>query len=161
MDSIIIFAAKYFIIVVILVFVYVWLRLSADKRKKMAAMVIAAGILALIIAKIAGKLYYDPRPFVSHNVKPLIAHAADNGFPSDHSLLAMALTVVLYFYSRKWAGVALALTILIGLARVLAHIHSPIDILGAWLISLAAGLAIRYLMQQLEWFSPAKKDSDS
>ncbi len=146
MDSLIIFCAKYLLAFVVLVFGWAWLRAANSKKIQMAATVIIAGVLALIISRLAGKLYYDPRPFVSHAVKPLIPHAPDNGFPSDHALLTMTLTAVLYFYNRTWALVALILTIVVGVARVLAHIHSPIDIIGSFAISIACAYAARWLV---------------
>lgn len=141
MDSIIIFCAKYLIGFIVLLFGWSWLRTARSKKVEMASAVIIAGVLALAIARITSKLYYDPRPFVSGNVRPLIQHAADNGFPSDHTLLSATLTGVLYFYNRTWAGAALLLTLAIGLARILAHVHSPIDILGSLVIGTAAAYA--------------------
>lgn len=156
MDSIIIFCAKYLFILVVLIIVGVWLRTGKRTKLKMAAVVILAGILALIVSRIAGKLYYDPRPFVNNpNLKPLIKHAPDNGFPSDHALFTMTLTAALYFYSRRWAAVALVVTVIVGVARILAHIHSPVDIVGAWLIGIAAAAAAYYIVGRLTWFDRA------
>ncbi len=148
MDSIIIFCAKYLFVSVVLITGWVWLKTARSKKIEMAAAVITAGILALIISRIAGKLYYDPRPFVSHDVKPLIAHAPDNGFPSDHALLSMTLTAVIYYYSRYWAGAALVLTLVVGASRVLAHIHSPIDIAGSIIIALVSAYAGFWLVSK-------------
>lgn len=154
MDSVIIFCAKYLLVAVVAIFVWLWLAAGIKIKKEMAATVILAGILALIASRIAGKLYYDPRPFVTHHVKALIPHAADNGFPSDHALLTMALTAVLYFYNKKWAAIALAITAVVGIARVAAHIHSPIDIAGAWAISITVAAASYYAVRSTKWFKP-------
>ena len=157
MDSLIIFCAKYLFALVVLIVVYVWFRTGRMLQVKMAAVVVLAGILAVIASRIAGKLYYDPRPFVSNpGLKPLIPHGPDNGFPSDHALLTMTLTAALYFYSRRWAAAALVVTAIVGIARVLAHIHSPIDIIGAWLIGIAAAVIAYYSIDRLGWFSRAE-----
>lgn len=153
MDSVIIFCAKYLFAAVVLITVYVWLRVSGPLKWKMTATVIAAGILAVIASRVAGKLYYDPRPFVTHNVKPLIPHGPDNGFPSDHALLTMTLTAATYFYSRKWAAAALVVSAVVGAARILAHVHSPQDILGAWAIAVVAAWAAHYLTGLAPWFT--------
>ena len=58
---------------------------------------ISIGVIALIL----GHLYYNPRPFVVGNFTPLISHSVDNGFPSDHVLLASAIASILYFFSKK------------------------------------------------------------
>ena len=145
MDNIIIFCAKYLVALPVLIFIWVWLKQSKDHKIQLAAAIIAAGIIAVIIDKITGKLYFDPRPFVSQHVKPLITHAADNGFPSEHTILATTLAGVLYFYSRRLSIATLVLAIIIGSARVAAHVHSPIDIIGG----LAIGLIAAWLGQQL------------
>ncbi|MDP3995235.1 MAG: hypothetical protein Q8P78_01305, partial [bacterium] len=43
--------------------------------------------LAYVIAFVARSFFYSPRPFVESGIAPLIPHAPDNGFPSDHTLL--------------------------------------------------------------------------
>jgi undecaprenyl-diphosphatase len=139
MDSIIIFCAKYLFIAVVLIYAWAIYQASPRHRKALAISLIAAGIAAVILDKAAGKLYYDPRPFVSHNVKPLIAHSADNGFPSEHSLFSMTLAAALYFYRRKLGMAAALLAIIVGIARVAAHVHSPIDIIGGVVLGAAAG----------------------
>jgi undecaprenyl-diphosphatase len=155
-DSITIFCAKYLFVVVVLIVLWVWLQAGKRTKAKMAAVIVLAGILALIASRIAGKLYYDPRPFVRNpNLKPLITHAPDNGFPSDHALLTMTLTAALYFYSHRWAAVALVVTAIVGIARVLAHIHSPIDIIGAWIIGIAAAAFAYYAVGRVAWFDQA------
>lgn len=147
MDNIIIFCAQYLIVLVGIGWLVVLWRIGAKRRLQFVLVTILAGIIALVLARLAGHFYYDPRPFVHGHVKPLIAHAADNGFPSDHSLLAMALTAVAFLFHRKISWVMLALTVIIGAARVLVHVHSPIDIIGAWVIA-AVGTAIAYWLAQ-------------
>jgi undecaprenyl-diphosphatase len=141
MDSLIIFCAKDVIVLVVLGWLLTLWRINKDLRRQFIVATVLAGIFALVLSRIASKLYYDPRPFVSQHIKPLIDHAADNGFPSDHALFTMTLTAVAYFYSRKLAALMLIGTILVGVARVLAHVHSPIDIAFGWLIGcVGAGL---------------------
>ncbi len=152
MDSLIIFAAKYLIGAIVLVLAYVWLRANKQTKLQMMVVVVLAGVLALILSRIAGKLYFDPRPFVRSGVKPLIPHMADNGFPSDHALLSMTLTAALYFYSKKGALFASVITLGVSTARVLAHIHSPIDIAGAWVIGIVTATVVYYGVRALPWF---------
>ncbi len=154
MDSIIIFTAKYVIGLVVLVVAYVWLRLPKRTKLEMAATMFLAGVFALLVSRLLSHFYFDPRAFVRSGVRPLIAHAADNGFPSDHALFAMTLTTVLYFYSKKWAVGAYLLTVAVSFSRVLAHVHSPIDIAGAWLIGAASAVLAVYIIRHTPWFSP-------
>lgn len=149
MDQIIIFCAKYVVVFVVLGMGVAWLRSPRSVRLPFALSVLLGGIIALVISRIAGKLYFDPRPFVTEHVKPLFSHAPDNGFPSDHALFTMTLTAVTYFFSRKWATLMLLLTIVVGAARVLAKVHSPLDIAGGWVIGIAGAIAGYYLASWL------------
>lgn len=155
MNSVIIFCAQYLYLAVILGLGIAWLKTTKNQKTKFILATVVAGVIAFIISRIASRLYYDPRPFVSQHVKPLIAHAADNGFPSDHALLTMTLTAITYFFSKKIAACMLVLTIIVGIARVLAKVHSPLDIGTGWLIGIVGALAGYYLVGYV-W---AKKQS--
>lgn len=96
-------------------------------------------IFALILTKIAGSLYFHPRPFVAQHIKPLIPHGADNGFPSEHTVAAVTLATAVFFYRKKFAAWAFGLAVAVGISRMLAHVHSLIDIIGGLAIGAAAG----------------------
>lgn len=146
MDSLIKYTAEYMIVLVIAAVAVTWYLLPKINRWRFILSVAVAGVIALVLARIASRVYYDPRPFVTQHVQPLFYHAPNNGFPSDHSLLAMALTVSVYFFNKRLAGIMLVLTALIGVARVLANVHSPIDIAGAWLIGIIGAVAGYYIV---------------
>jgi undecaprenyl-diphosphatase len=145
MDSIIIFCAKYLFVAVTLIFIYAWLVAPRRYKWETAWAAIFAGFLALIFKEAASKFYYDPRPFVSHHLHPLIAHAPDNGFPSEHTIFCITLASVLFFYRPKLGVLAFLIGLVVGAARIAAHIHSPIDIIGGVLMGMAAGY-IGYLL---------------
>lgn len=140
MNNVIIYCAKYLVFVIPLLMVWAWALQSRRRKIQMIAAAILAGIIAYGLAKIAGHLHSNPRPFVSDGTPALFSHANDNGFPSEHTVLAMTLTTVLYFYWRRLAVVSLVLTSLVGWSRVAAHIHHGIDIWAAIGIGLIAGL---------------------
>ena len=76
-------------------------------------------VLVAVMVKASGAIHVDPRPFVQNPaVKPLFPHPADNGFPSDHTALAIAISVVVWRYRRSVAWVMLVVSVLIGVARV-------------------------------------------
>lgn len=143
MHFIIRFVAQYFILIPLIVVIIVLVQLKG-KKTKLAFIIklIAAGIVAIILARIASMIWYDPRPFVAGNFVPLFAHASDNGFPSDHTLFASMIGWVVLLYSRKYGIITLFFAFLIGGARILAGVHHPIDILGSFIISLIAVVLI-------------------
>ena len=145
MDGLIKFCAQYLIVAVGLIFIYTVYRVPKAQRLQLLVGLILAIIIAGIVDKLAGKIYYDPRPFVTHHIQPLFSHAPDNGFPSEHAIAAMTISTILYFYRKKFAAIAFALTLIIGISRVAAHVHSPIDIFGGLVIGGLAGACGYYL----------------
>ena len=135
MNNIIIFGSKYlYLVIVIAALVYVW-RQPKGLRWKIVICATIALPLTYIVAKIASAFYYDPRPFVVGNFTPLLPHAADNGFPSDHTLLSSAIAVVIFFFHRKLGLGLLVIAFLVGAARVFAGIHHFVDIIGSMVIA--------------------------
>lgn len=88
-------------------------------------------LLSFLGAQLAAALYNDPRPFVVEHYRPLIAHAADNGFPSDHSLLAAAIVAMVAFARWLWTVPFVLLGGIVEVARVGAGLHHPIDVIGS------------------------------
>ncbi len=149
MDNLVIFCAKYLIFVVILVVISVWFLADTKTKKQLAIAVIAAGIAALILDKLAGALYFHHRPFVVNNVQPLIPHGNDNGFPSEHTLLASTLATIIYFYRRQIGLAMFGLAIIVGTGRVLAHVHWVIDVVGGLILGILAGYIGHVFAQKL------------
>ena len=140
MDHVIVFVAQYFFILSLAITALAWLRLPSAQKWTLAVTGLLGGLAALGLIALGGMLYYDPRPFVVQHIHPLFAHAADNGFPSDHAALTMFLAACVLFYSRWW-GSALALNaILVGAARVLARVHSPLDIIAGFAFAAVAAV---------------------
>ncbi|MBI1952186.1 phosphatase PAP2 family protein [Candidatus Saccharibacteria bacterium] len=158
MDNLIIFSAKYLIFIIILVVFVAWALASVKSKKQLIIMLISAGVAALLLDKLAGALYFHHRPFVTDNISPLIPHGDDNGFPSEHALLASTLATVFYFYRRRLGIALFLLAILIGTGRVFAHVHWPIDIISGLVLGIIAGWAGRTLAEKL--YSPPQKASD-
>ena len=145
----IILMAKYLIILPALLAGYVLYRLAPSGRKRMLVVSVISLPLAYIIAKMGSYFYFDVRPFVVGNITPLIPHAADNGFPSDHTLLAAALAGVTFLFDRRLGLLSLACAILIGAARMLAHVHHGVDIAGSMLIAGASVWLTAIVLERL------------
>ena len=139
MDNLVIFLAKYLIFIVVLMVFGAWLQAKVKIRWQLGLSVFLAVIIAIILGRLAAKLYFHPRPFITNGTVPLIAHANDNGFPSDHALVAATLATAVYFYWRKLGITLIVLALLVGLGRVWAGVHWPIDILGGLIIGAFAG----------------------
>ena len=145
MDSLIVFVATYFLYLGVIVTLWFWWRCERTTKIELLVRLVAGGLLALALAAIGGRLYYDPRPFVTEHVAPLFAHAADNGFPSDHALLTSFLGFTVLMYSRKVGAILLAVAVAVGAARVAAHVHSARDIVGSFVFSALAAVIVERL----------------
>lgn len=136
MNELIKIVAEYFIILPVLITLYVFIKLHKKQDKiNFILLIIAGGILSLLIAKLSGHFIYDPRPFVADHFTPLIAHANDNGFPSDHTLFGSFLGFAILKFSKKFGIIALILAALIGTSRIFAGVHHLEDIIGSFVIS--------------------------
>ena len=60
------------------------------------------------------------------------------GFPSDHALFATFLTLAVWFSTkdRKFSLIMLTLTIVMCIGRVLALVHTPLDVIGGMILAL-------------------------
>jgi len=121
--------------------VVVWLTVPRPEKVAMAVEMVVGLVAVAILVRLAGVLHTDPRPFVQDpSIHPWFSHPADNGFPSDHTAVA-ALTAFVVVRRRLGAGLALlAIAVLIGAARVLAHVHHVQDVVAGVAIGLLAAL---------------------
>jgi undecaprenyl-diphosphatase len=141
MDSGIVFVAQYFLYLAAIVTAGYWLVSPTPIKIQLIVRFVLGAVFALALSFVASHLYYDPRPFVTDHVRPLFAHAADNGFPSDHALFISLLGFTIIGYSRKIGALLLAIAVAVGAARVAAHVHHPIDIIGSFVFSAIAAIA--------------------
>jgi membrane-associated phospholipid phosphatase len=117
--------------------------------KGVVVFAIPAGI-AIAISESISTIYVRQRPFiVDSNVTLLVPHSADGGMPSHHIVFMVTLVASIYFYQKGFATLLTALTLVTGIARVVAGIHYPSDIL----VGAVLGVVIVYLYR---WFVPAK-----
>lgn len=150
MDNFIIFSAKYLYLFEIAIgAIYFFLQ----PRSKQKSIVLLSAIflpLAYIVAQVVAALYFDPRPFVVGHFTPLIPHAPDNGFPSDHALLTSAIASILFVYNRRVGVLAWIITAIVGIARVYAGIHHLTDIVGSVVIaSVSMWITQKYILHQV------------
>jgi len=142
MDNLIIFGARHLTVVMILIAFAFFLKLS--RTKKIETVVFAAISLPIIFlaARIAALLYFNPRPFVVGNFTPLIEHAVNNGFPSDHTLLSVSVATITFYFNKKVGLFLFVLAVLVGTARVLAGVHHAVDIAGSLVIAILISLLV-------------------
>jgi undecaprenyl-diphosphatase len=78
-----------------------------------------------------------------------------SSFPSAHTLIAFSIAFSLYMSGiKKAASWLLFLGVLIGLARVMAGVHYPSDIIGGILIALASSWYLHREASSIRKFLP-------
>lgn len=146
-DMFIQISGSYLFIFVIFGLIVALVLSKREVRLRFLLSILVAGVIAYCTSIIASHIHQDVRPFVLQHITPLIGHTAENGFPSDHALLTMTLTVITFFFDRRIAGLMLIATILVGVARVMALVHSPVDIAAGWLIGAVGATAAFYAVR--------------
>ena len=148
MDNLAIFGAKYLYLFVILVALIYFLRQPRNKQKEIFIFTIISLPVIYLVAILIGALYFDPRPFVVGHVAPLIPHAPDNGFPSDHTLISAAFAAVIYPYNKKISWLLWILTLTVGLSRVYVKVHHPIDVIGSMVIAMVTSYLVYFFISR-------------
>ncbi len=105
--------------------------------------ILMAGLTAYLVASLAS--VYSPeeaRPFVEQGAAAGALYLNNPGFPSDHILFATAITAAVWFETRqKWATwLLVALTVAIGVGRVLALVHTVTDVVFGVIFALVGAL---------------------
>lgn len=112
-------------------------RLTWGFAARVAVSLAAAALLTLSL----GHLVHDPRPYLAEHYRPLGHVSADNGFPSDHTLVAALLTGWTGWLGRRWLLPFALGTLAVLLGRLAVGAHHTLDVLGSVLIA-ATGLAV-------------------
>lgn len=119
-------------------------RVKGPTRYDVYAHIFMAGITSYLMAKIAAQIWQPSglRPFEILGTQAGASYLNNPGFPSDHALFAMFLTLAVWYGTRNRIATItlLILTAALCVGRVLALVHTPIDILGGITIALLGGV---------------------
>lgn len=158
MDMLIRFMADGLVIVIALLAVGVLLVKTPKKdRYDRFTRVFMAGITSYILAKFIGSLWQPAqlRPFEQLGLDPGAAYLNNPGFPSDHALLAFFLVFAVWFATKNRLITIIlgALALLMCFGRVLALVHTPLDVTGSLVIAvLGATWYIGYAKNSLHTY---------
>lgn len=145
-----VFSAKYMFWFSICIGLLCFLRLSRGEQKRLLICAVFNLPVAYAIAVAGRLLYFDPRPFVVGHFVPMISHATDNGFPSDHTLLCSSIAAI-FSLSDKLARLALWMVAsAVAISRVYVGVHHVTDVAGSVAISIVVAWGVnRFIMSRL------------
>lgn len=130
-------------IVLIAIYALVF-KINNNKRIENYSRILVAGLTTYLLAKLISVIFQPAieRPFEALGTTAGASFLNNPGFPSDHMLFATAIVCAVWFETKnKRISLILAvLTILVGLGRVLALVHTPVDIIGGIAIALVGSI---------------------
>ncbi|MEK7128261.1 MAG: phosphatase PAP2 family protein [Patescibacteria group bacterium] len=145
-DGIVSFFAVYFIyIVIISALLYLFFYYN---KKEFIFLCVSLG-LAWVFAKILKILFHTQRPFEMFSQVQSLFSETGYAFPSGHTMVASAIAFSIFFTHKKVGYIFIFFALLIGLARIIAGVHFPIDILGGFVLGLAAGALVAYFRKNV------------
>lgn len=149
-DWLIIFFASYLPYVLIVIAVYLLFAKEKDWRRRLyvfSVFSLAAILSRGLITEIIRFFYSRPRPFIVLNISPLINHDLSGSFPSGHMTFYFVLALTVFLLSRKWGWFFVGSVILMGLARIIAGVHWPLDIVGGIAIAILCYFFIQKILK--------------
>lgn len=151
-DIIIEFFATFFIWILYSGLLYLWV-IDGKVLKEEVIHAIFAGGVAFIIVYAIKHFYPTLRPFMINGEKiDVLIPPSDSAFPSSHTALAFSLAVTIFTHDKKVGWFYLLGALLIGIARVLANVHYPVDILGGAFI----GILVAVVIERIHLFNLLK-----
>lgn len=142
------------IVPVLLVALWIW----RPVRNRAGLIVTAlAAAAALGINQLLGLLWYEPRPFMLHVGRTLMAHAPDNSFPSDHAtlMLTVAFGLMTTRAAPRWGMTVLFAGLAVAWSRLYLGVHFPIDMAASAIIAIACACVAVQLVRPVErWLTP-------
>ena len=154
-DKLIIFTAVYFpFVVVFLAGVFLLMHheiFKADnvlqillQKKKEILFVFVSGFLAYFLSVIFKYIFHTLRPFLALPNVHALFNESGFAFPSGHATFFSALAFAIFFTHKKAGYIFMFFALIIGLARITAGVHFPIDILGGFVL----GSLVAYFVRQ-------------
>ena len=112
-------------------------------KKEQVIHALLAGFIAWIIVFLIKHFFPTVRPFVTDGRGvDVLFKPTDSSFPSAHTALAFGLAVTIFMHDRRVGWFYLIGALAIGVARVMANVHYPVDILGGAFIGTLVAVII-------------------
>jgi undecaprenyl-diphosphatase len=145
-DSLIIFFAKYYIFVLfgsMVGFIYKDYYLSPRRKFLLGTVSVILTIGgSYVVAQVIHYFYHHLRPLFALPIQHLL-NESSYSFPSGHTIIIFGMATAALAYSKRLAYFLYASGLVVGVARVMAGVHYPLDILGGIILGIATGLVVQ------------------
>ena len=107
-----------------------------NTRKIYALSIIAfSALTTFLVSELIKNIVRIQRPITDG----LLVSERGFSFPSEHSSVTMAIGIVVYSIDKKIGIALMALSILVGLSRVVLGVHYMVDVIAGWSIGILIG----------------------
>jgi undecaprenyl-diphosphatase len=112
-------------------------------KKEQALHAFFAFAVSWVLVDFLKNIFHTPRPFELNGQPTLtIVALADGAFPSGHAAASFAMALTVWLHDKKIGLLFIVASFLVGIARILANVHYPIDILGGMIIGASVSLIL-------------------
>lgn len=135
----------------LLVFIAVLLLLNRQKKPALSLLIgLAINVVLILILK---SFIARPRPEIGARI---ITQSQESSFPSGHAANAFMAAGILGKYFSKFIFAFYILAILVGISRIYAGVHYPLDVLAGLVIGVIVNLAVQKLPVE-KWIEKIEK----
>ncbi|MCS6789120.1 MAG: phosphatase PAP2 family protein [Patescibacteria group bacterium] len=151
-----IFLAKYLLYILIFILFYFILFSKFDSNLKnlkhhrlmlFIELNLAALISRGIVAKYISFFWPQQRPFDYLGIKSFISESGPS-MPSGHATFLFAISMIVFFWNKKWGIIYFVLSFINGLSRIFVGVHWPLDILVGIFVGIFCSILTHYFFKK-------------
>ena len=147
-DDALVFLATYLpVILVIAAIVFLFSQKGMRRRLFIFCELALAVILSRgIVTEVIRFFYAHPRPAEALGIEALIRDTS-HSFPSGHAMFFFAMAMTLFYWNRKWGTWFFVFAAVNGIARVVAGVHWPFDVVGGAILGILCAMLVHQLLE--------------
>lgn len=119
-------------------------KIPKERRFKAYKEIVFTGLFTYMLAKLIGSFFQPEtiRPFEAAGLSAGASFLNNPGFPSDHTLFATAIAAAVWFETKEkvLTWILAGLIVVVGIGRILALVHTPLDVTGGIVIGLIGSI---------------------
>ena len=152
-EILITFIASFLVWAMFLGLMVLWI-VDGRIKKEQTLHALIASLIAWLITEMIKSLVTSARPYTLNGFEPLtLTVPGGDGFPSSHAAVAFALAVTIWLHDKRVGIYYLIAAISVGIARIIANVHFPIDIIFGALI----GILVAIFVDRTHFFKLVEK----
>lgn len=133
--------------------------LCLQTRYRTALVVAAAAVSGEVVNQLLKQLFLRPRPDVVPHLRDVSTASFPSGHAMESAIVYLTLGVMLMRVAERritkiyCLGIAVLVTLLVGISRIYLGVHYPTDVLGGWMLG--------FLWASICWLTEQRFDSQA